>query len=108
MRIETLNLSKTYGMTKAVDEVSLSLGDEIQVLALIGPSGGVKSTFLRLLGGLEIPTSGEVKIDGSPLPRDEETLRDVRRKNVFLFQSFNLWRHMTVLENVMEGPVQVK
>ena len=107
MRIETLNLSKIYGATKAVDDVSVSLGDEVQVLALIGPSGGGKSTFLRLLGGLEVPTAGAVKIDGSPLPRDEDALREVRRKNGFLFQSFNLFPHLTALENIVLPLVEV-
>lgn len=107
MRIETQHLSKVYGVTKAVDDVSLTLSDDVQVLALIGPSGGGKSTFLRLLGGLEIPTSGEVTMDGVKLPLKEESLRDIRRKNGFLFQSFNLFPHLTALENIVLPLVKV-
>lgn len=101
MKIETVQLSKVYGATRAVDDVSIALDDEVQVLALIGPSGGGKSTFLRLLGGLEVPTSGSVKVEGETLPSEEEALRCVRRKNGFLFQSFNLFPHLTALENIV-------
>ncbi|MDF1825060.1 MAG: amino acid ABC transporter ATP-binding protein [Verrucomicrobiales bacterium] len=101
MKIETVELSKTYGATKAVDGVSLSLEGDVQVLAMIGPSGSGKSTFLRLIGGLEVPTTGIVKIDGQPLPSEEAGLREVRRGNGFLFQSFNLFPHLTALENIV-------
>lgn len=107
MRIETTRLSKIYGATRAVDDVSLALEKNVQVLALIGPSGSGKSTFLRLLGGLEVPTSGAVKIDGKPLPSSEEALREVRRGNGFLFQSFNLFPHLSALENIVLPLVKV-
>ncbi len=101
MSIELRNISKHYGETRAVDEVSLVVPDEVQVLVLIGPSGGGKSTLLRLLGGLEVPTSGEVLYQGRSLGTEESNLRQFRRKNGFLFQQFNLFPHLSALENVM-------
>ena len=101
MSIETRNLSRSYGGIRAVDNVSISLSDEVQVLALIGPSGGGKSTFLRLLGGLESPNEGSIRIDGDELPKDERALLEFRKKNGFLFQSFNLFPHLTALENIV-------
>ncbi|MEM7603506.1 MAG: ATP-binding cassette domain-containing protein [Verrucomicrobiota bacterium] len=107
MTIETENLSKQYGETRAIDGVSFSLEKNVQVLALIGPSGGGKSTFLRLIGGLEVPTSGQVIVDGERLPSEEESLREIRRRNGFLFQSFNLFPHLNALENIVLPLVKV-
>ncbi|MEM6278765.1 MAG: amino acid ABC transporter ATP-binding protein [Verrucomicrobiota bacterium] len=107
MRIETTDLTKTYGATRAVDGVTLRLREDVQVLALIGPSGGGKSTFLRLIGGLEVPTSGVVRVEGETLPSNEEELRGIRRRNGFLFQSFNLFPHLTAMENIVLPLVKV-
>lgn len=107
MSIETIGLTKHYDDTKAVDGVSLSLGDEVRCLALIGPSGGGKSTLLRLLGGLERPTSGTVSFDGVAYPDDEEGLREVRKKRGFLFQSFNLFPHFDARDNIVLPLVEV-
>jgi len=108
MSIEIRGLTKHYDTTRAIDGVSLDLADEVRVLALIGPSGGGKSTFLRLLGGLEVPTAGTIQIDGNFLPQDEDLLRDHRRRNGFLFQSFNLFPHLTALENIVLPLVEVQ
>ncbi|MEM9283109.1 MAG: amino acid ABC transporter ATP-binding protein [Verrucomicrobiota bacterium] len=107
MSIETTDLSKHYGETRAVDGVSMSLPDDVQVLALIGPSGGGKSTLLRLLGGLEVPTHGHVCVDGERLPEKEEEMRRYRMGNGFLFQSFNLFPHLSALENIVLPLVEV-
>lgn len=101
MSIKVENLTRVYGATRAVDGVSMSLPDEVQVLALIGPSGSGKSTLLRLLGGLEVPDKGSVSIDGEAVSKSESELRSYRRKNGFLFQSFNLFPHLTAIENVV-------
>ena len=101
MSIEIHELTRVYGQTRAVDRVSLNVGDDVQVLALIGPSGSGKSTLLRLMGGLEIPDEGTISIDGETLSCDEARLRTWRQKNGFLFQSFNLFPHLTALENVV-------
>ena len=107
MSIEIRGLTKHYGATRAADGIDLALDDSVKVLALIGPSGGGKSTLLRLLGGLETPDAGTIRIDGAEVPQDEEALRLWRRKNGFLFQSFNLFPHLTALENIILPLVQV-
>jgi polar amino acid transport system ATP-binding protein len=107
MSIEIRGLTKHYGATRAADGIDLVLGDSVQVLALIGPSGGGKSTLLRLVGGLERPDEGAIRIDGAEMPRDEESLRRWRRQNGFLFQSFNLFPHLTALENIILPLVEV-
>ncbi len=101
MDITLRNLFKIYGKTAAVDDASLQTGSETGVLVLIGPSGGGKSTLLRLIGGLEAPTSGEVLHQGSPLSNSEEELRVFRMKNGFLFQNYNLFPHLSALDNLI-------
>jgi len=100
MSIELREVTKTYGPTRALDGVSLRVGDDARVVVFIGPSGGGKSTLLRLLGGLEPPTAGTIVHGGEALPRNEDSLRRFRRSNGFLFQSFNLFPHLTALANI--------
>jgi polar amino acid transport system ATP-binding protein len=107
MSIEIRGLAKHYGATRAADGIDLALDDSVKVLALIGPSGGGKSTLLRLLGGLETPDAGTIRIDGAEVPQDEDALRLWRRRNGFLFQSFNLFPHLTALENIVLPLVEV-
>ncbi|MEC5125788.1 amino acid ABC transporter ATP-binding protein [Verrucomicrobiales bacterium BCK34] len=107
MSIEINELSKRYGATQAVDSVTAKFGDDDQVVALIGPSGGGKSTLLRLLGGLESPDSGSVILDGASVPAEEEALRQFRMGNGFLFQSFNLFPHLKAIENISLPLVKV-
>lgn len=86
----------------------LSLDVEFpHVLALLGPSGGGKSTLLRVIAGLERPDSGTVLINGEEVPDREPALRDYRRTLGVVFQAFNLFPHMTVLRNVMLPLVEV-
>jgi len=101
MNIELSNLGKKYGDTHALRGIDLKVEDSVRVLALIGPSGGGKSTLLRLLGGLETPETGTVSIGGEQLAAGEAGLLAHRRKNGFLFQAFNLFPHLSALENVM-------
>ncbi|MDF1754298.1 MAG: ATP-binding cassette domain-containing protein [Verrucomicrobiales bacterium] len=101
MELALGNVSKIYGETIAVDQVSLETNPETGVLVLIGPSGGGKSTLLRLIGGLEAPSSGEIHHAGNPLPKEEDALRSFRKQNGFLFQNFNLFPHLTALENLV-------
>jgi polar amino acid transport system ATP-binding protein len=101
MNIELSGLSKRYGATHALSDIDLRVEDPVRVLALIGPSGGGKSTLLRLLGGLEVPDAGTVSIAGDMLARDEVGLLAHRRRNGYLFQAFNLFPHFTALKNVM-------
>ena len=83
-----------------LDRLSLSTGD-IQSLVLVGPSGGGKSTLLRILAGLDVPTAGSVVFDGRPLPRDEAALRDYRKTVGTVFQAYNLFPHLSALENLL-------
>jgi putative ABC transport system ATP-binding protein len=104
--IETANLSKVYrlksaGEVKAVNDVNLKVR-EGEFLTVLGPSGSGKTTLLNLLGGLDKPTAGEVRIDGLELSRlSERDLVRVRRETVgFVFQAFNLIPTLTAIENV--------
>ncbi len=98
MKLQADSLTRTYGTLHALDALTLSL--EARVLVLIGPSGGGKSTFLRLCGGLDEATSGSLEINGTPLGHDPATLQAWRRRNGFLFQQFNLFPHLTALRNI--------
>ena len=100
VKLHIENLTQTYGHQRALDGLSLSIQKDIRCLALIGPSGGGKSTLLRQLGALEIPQSGTIAVNSRELPRDESSLRTIRKKNGFLFQSYNLFPHLTALENI--------
>ncbi|NQX01870.1 amino acid ABC transporter ATP-binding protein, partial [bacterium] len=99
MKLEVTGLCKTYGATRAADGLSL-LVESARVLVLIGPSGGGKSTLLRMLGGLEIPDTGSIAINDHRLLSDPAALQAYRRKNGFLFQQFNLFPHLTARRNI--------
>lgn len=99
MKLEVSGLVKCYGRTRALDGLSLSV-ETARVLVLIGPSGGGKSTLLRVLGGLETADVGGVKVNGHPLLADAAALQAYRRRNGFLFQAFNLFPHLTALRNI--------
>jgi len=99
MKLEVTGLTKCYGATRALDGLSLPVA-AARVLVLIGPSGGGKSTLLRVLGGLETPDAGFVRINGRPLPSAPAELLAYRRRNGFLFQQFNLFPHLTALRNI--------
>lgn len=89
-----------------LDHLELETGD-VTALVLVGPSGGGKSTLLRVLAGLDVPQAGNVAFDGVSLPRDETGLRDYRRTVGTVFQAFNLFPHMTALENLLLPLVHV-
>jgi polar amino acid transport system ATP-binding protein len=110
--IEVRDLAKRYGAVEVLRGVSLAIAGG-EVAAIIGPSGGGKSTFLRCLNGLETFDRGSVSVDGLSFDADTcgparaRVLRQVRRRLGMVFQSFNLFPHQTVLQNVMEAPVHV-
>lgn len=104
--IEIKDLQKAYGTRTVLTGINLSV-TRGEVVAVIGPSGSGKSTFLRCLNRLESPTSGRIIIDGIEMTNDKALLRRMRRSVGMVFQSFNLFPHMSALANVMEAPVTV-
>jgi polar amino acid transport system ATP-binding protein len=100
MRLEARELRRCLGNTQALDGVTFSTGDEQRVVALLGPSGGGKSTLLRVLGCLLVADGGDVMVDGVHLPHDEAEALSARRRNGFVFQGYNLFPHLSAQENV--------
>ena len=99
MKLVLQNVSKDFGPQRVLDNLSLTL-EKVHTLALIGPSGGGKSTLLRMLAGLEYPTSGTVLLNDAPIVYREEELLQHRRSIGTVFQSFNLFPHLTALANL--------
>lgn len=106
MRLDIRGLSKAFDEKKVLSDISLQI-DGIRSLVIIGPSGGGKSTFLRILAGLLVPEAGEVIINGKPIPTEESSLREYRKTMGMVFQSYNLFPHMTAVENIMLPLVHV-
>lgn len=100
MKLETHAVTKRYGAHAALDGASFGTGEEARVVALLGPSGGGKSTLLRVLGSLLVPDEGHVSIDARRLPHDEDGALRERRSNGFVFQGYNLFPHLTALQNI--------
>lgn len=106
--IETRGLTKNFGQLKVLDNIDIDVVKG-EVLVIIGPSGSGKSTFLRCLNHLETPNGGTVVIENETLDhKNKKHLRNVIEKMGMVFQGFNLFPHMTVLENVIEAPLVVK
>lgn len=99
MKLELHDVAKRFGKHRALSSVSLQLED-VRSLVLIGPSGGGKSTLLRIIGGLEIPETGRVVVNGRSLSTSEEDLQQYRRTVGTVFQAFNLFPHLSALENI--------
>lgn len=110
------DIHKTFGDHEVLKGISLEAHDG-DVISILGSSGSGKSTFLRCINLLENPTKGHIYFNGEELKlvergpdleaADVSQLTRLRQKIGFVFQNFNLWPHMTVLQNVMEGPLQV-
>ena len=106
--VEVQGLSKFFGVHRVLNGIDLTVAPS-QVVVIIGPSGSGKSTFLRCLNGLEVAEQGTVRICGHPLLEDgrlidDDRLNQVRTDVGMVFQSFNLFPHLTVLENVTVAP----
>ncbi len=98
---------KAFGATRVLDGVSLEV-TEHEVVCLIGSSGSGKSTLLRCVNLLEIVDSGQIVLDGHEITGPGVNANDVRKRIGIVFQSFNLFRHMTLLDNVTLGPRRVR
>ena len=103
--IEIKDLHKSFGSHKVLKGIN-EIVDESEVLCIIGPSGSGKSTMLRCINHLEEPTSGEIYIDGELIT--DKNINEVRKRMGMVFQSFNLFPHKTVLENITIAPMNVK
>jgi ABC-type histidine transport system ATPase subunit len=114
--LDVSDIHKTFGNHEVLKGISLT-AHEHDVIAILGSSGSGKSTFLRCINLLEMPTSGEVRVKGELIrmgrrrgetaPADMKQVDRIRSKLAMVFQQFNLWQHMTVLENVTAAPIHV-
>ncbi|WP_343006066.1 MULTISPECIES: amino acid ABC transporter ATP-binding protein [unclassified Collinsella] len=104
--IELRHVDKHYGALHVLRDVNLEIGRG-EVLVVIGPSGSGKSTLCRTINRLETIDSGEILIEGEPLPQEGKELARTRAELGMVFQQFNLFAHKTVLENVTLGPIEV-
>ena len=100
-------VNKHFGALHVLKDVDLTVARG-EVVVVIGPSGSGKSTLCRTINRLEPIDSGTITIDGAPIPAEGKQLAELRSKVGMVFQSFNLFAHKTVLENVTLGPVKVK
>ncbi|MGO1412871.1 MAG: amino acid ABC transporter ATP-binding protein, partial [Microbacterium sp.] len=101
------NVQKHYGDFHALKHIDLTV-DQGEVVVVIGPSGSGKSTLCRTINRLETITSGSITIDGNELPKEGKALAKLRADVGMVFQSFNLFSHLTILQNVTLGPISVK
>lgn len=105
--IKVKDLRKSFGKLEVLKGISEEIKEQ-EVVCVIGPSGSGKSTFLRCLNLLEEPTGGEVYLDGEQINRPDVDIDKVREKLGMVFQSFNLFPHMAVLDNLTLAPIKVK
>ena len=105
--LDVRNVCKDYGQSVVLNNISTCV-KEGDIIAIIGPSGCGKSTFLRMLNGLETPTSGSVLFESTDITDKKTDINRVRRKIGMVFQQFNLFGHMTVRQNITLAPVKLK
>ncbi|MCY7210618.1 amino acid ABC transporter ATP-binding protein [Streptococcus sp. IsoGale021] len=102
--LELKNISKRFGEKQIISDLNLKVPEK-QILAIVGPSGGGKTTLLRMLAGLETIDLGDIIYNGEELPLDELEKRNLLG---FVFQDFQLFPHLTVLENLTLSPIKTK
>ena len=105
--VEIAGVNKHFGDFQALKDINLSI-EQREVVVVIGPSGSGKSTLCRTINRLETFESGSISIDGKPLPEEGKELAKLRADVGMVFQSFNLFAHKTILENVTLGPIKVR
>jgi polar amino acid transport system ATP-binding protein len=106
-KVEIRNLHKHFGNNEVLRGMDLDV-EEREVICLIGPSGSGKSTFLRCINSLEQPTKGTVVVDGHTITDSHANLDKIRENIGMVFQQFNLFPHLTVLENITIAPIHCK
>ncbi|MGV1758379.1 amino acid ABC transporter ATP-binding protein [Rhizobium sp. P44RR-XXIV] len=105
--ISVKELHKSFGHHEILKGITTHVENN-EVVVVIGPSGSGKSTFLRCLNGLETPTSGDIEIAGMMLTDSKTNIHKLRQHVGMVFQQFNLFKHLTILENITIGPRKVK
>ncbi|MDT2964845.1 amino acid ABC transporter ATP-binding protein [Enterococcus casseliflavus] len=107
MMLDIQDLHKTFGSNQVLKGITTTI-DQGEVVVVIGPSGSGKSTFLRCLNLLEVPTSGKIFFEGTDITDPKNDLYKMREKMGMVFQNFNLFPNMTVLENITLSPTKVR
>ena len=105
--IEVRNLTKRFGQLTVLNDISPSFAAK-EVVSVIGPSGGGKSTFLRCLNLLETPTSGSIFFDGTDICQKKVNINRYRERMGMVFQQFNLFNNMNVMQNLTAAPIKIK
>jgi len=100
-------VDKYFGDFQALKNINMRVGKQ-EVVVVIGPSGSGKSTMIRCINRLEVHDSGQIVVDGVELTDDIKVIQEVRKETGMVFQQFNLFPHLTVLENITLGPRQVR
>lgn len=104
--ISIQHLKKVYPNVTPFSDVNVEI-EKGEVISIIGPSGTGKSTLLRCMNLLEMPAAGKIIVDGEDITAKGADISTLRRKMGMVFQSFNLFSHLTVIENIMLGPVDL-
>ena len=107
IKVHVANLKKSFGKLEVLKDISMDI-EEGEVVVLLGPSGSGKSTFLRCLNQLEVATDGTIIVDGFNVTDKHVDINKVRENIGMVFQHFNLFPHMSVIENIMLAPVELK
>ena len=106
-KVHVEHLKKSFGKLEVLKDISMDI-TEVEVVVLLGPSGSGKSTFLRCLNQLETATSGSIIVDGFDVTDKHTDINKVRENIGMVFQHFNLFPHMSVIDNIMLAPVELK
>lgn len=107
IKVKVENLKKNFGSLEVLKDINMEV-KEGEVVCLIGPSGSGKSTFIRCLNRLEEPTDGKVIFEGKQINTKHANIDQIRQKIGMVFQNFNLFRNMTILQNITASPINVK
>jgi general L-amino acid transport system ATP-binding protein len=107
LMIELIGVDKFFGSFQALTDINLKIGRQ-EVVVVIGPSGSGKSTMIRCINRLDEHDAGRIFVDGVELTEDVKNIQEIRRETGMVFQQFNLFPHLTVLDNVALAPKQVR